>query len=449
MTHAEGQGVDGNTGRPPRNGLWVPLLLGSLLMLLSFSAPGREAPSSAGALDAIALVKVAARLGALCVLGLAITRSRHLPRTRVVAQCLWPLGLFVGWSLLSAFWSPLTSVSLGQVGGLLAQVMLAFVVALRCTGPQDWSKVLCHLSIAMLAFSVAVLIAHGISPEASGLDREIGWDDGSAGFVHPTAAGATASLGMVTLIAVRLLWGWRWTRVWLIPGVLAHGLLLALSTSRIAIVMGLLTLLLCFLLFSRRTVASGVIAIACILGAGAIAFDPGLELADRAFGSASGYARRGETDEQMRTINGRTILWEAVWAEILKSPLVGHGYFVTSEGGEIDVWSGPANRTAHNVLLQVIVSTGAIGTLFFLWGLARPLAACGRFLRASPPGRVLAAFLGVVGIWYAGWGLCSESFMGTVQPESVVFFTLLGMGIGNFSLGRNDMNSAANEAFVG
>ena len=220
------------------------------------------------------------------------------------------------------------------------------------------------------------------------------------------------------------------------PALLIHGVLLVLAMSRIAIVVGIATGLISFLLFSRRLVACGVIVIACIVMASYLAVDPGLEFADHTFGSTLGYARRGETDEQMQSINGRTILWEAIWGEFKKSPLIGHGYFVTSKHGEIDVWSGPANRTAHNVLLQVLASTGVIGAILFFWGLIKPAAACSKFMLSDPSGRRLAAFLGVLGIWYFGWGMFCESFMGPVQPESVVFFTLLGMAIGMLSSGR-------------
>ena len=33
------------------------------------------------------------------------------------------------------------------------------------------------------------------------------------------------------------------------------------------------------------------------------------------------------------------------------------------------------------------------------------------------------------GVWYLGWGQLCESFMGPVQPESVVFYCLLGLGV--------------------
>lgn len=421
---------DAQTQNVQQRGLWIPLLCIWLLMLLTFSAPGREGPSEMGALDAIALVKLAVRVIGLVLLGLAIFSSWRQPRRQAVARCLLPLGLYVCWSILSTLWSPLKSISLGQAGGLLVQVMLAFTVALRCTDPCHRSKVLYHLSLAMLAFSTVVLIINALSHEASGLGRGLSIET-QGGFVHPTAAGATASLGIVILVAARLLWDWRWSKVLLMPGLLIHIGLLVLAASRTAMAMGVVTVVLSFLLFSRRFILSAVTTMVCIAAVGYLAADPGLELADKAFGSVVEYAQRGETIESMQTLTGRTILWEAIWDSFTESPLIGHGYFVTSKSGALDVWGGPSNHSAHNVVLQVLVSTGLIGVILFLWGLIQPFAICKKSLMRNSGSRKLAALLGLLGIWYFGWGLLCAAFMGPVRPESVTFFTLLGLALGS------------------
>ena len=105
-----------------QHGLWIPVLCIWLLMLLTFSAPGREGPLSIGSLDAIALAKLAVRALGMFILGIAIAESWHQPGRRAVARCLLPFGLYLGWSILSTFWSPLKSVSLGQAGGLLSLI---------------------------------------------------------------------------------------------------------------------------------------------------------------------------------------------------------------------------------------------------------------------------------------------------------------------------------------
>ena len=419
-----------------RHRLWILLMNVYLMNLFTFSAPGRSGPSSVESLDWIALIKLGIRISAFFVLGIMITRSWHQQRRQALSWCLLPWGLYVGWAIISTFWSPLKAVSLGQVFGLMLQVMLAFLFALRCTELRDVSKILYHLSMALLAYCACVLTIFTINPEMSGLTRT--GIEGDWGIYNPTAVGATASLGIVILIAARLVWGWRWSRAWLAPGLLIYTALLLPAASRTAIAVGAGAVLLLFALYARRQVISGVVAAVCISIAGYIAFDPGIELADRAFGVTSKYLMRGETAEQLRTVTGRVDLWEAVWGEFKKSPLIGHGYFVSSKDGELDVWGwgSPNNKTAHNVLLQVLVSTGVIGAVLFLWALIQPMVTCSRSLRIDPQKRKLAGFLGILGGWYFAWGLFCESFMGPVQPESVVFFTLLGMGVGVFSAVR-------------
>jgi hypothetical protein len=39
----------------------------------------------------------------------------------------------------------------------------------------------------------------------------------------------------------------------------------------------------------------------------------------------------------------------------------------------------------------------------------------------------------VLSVWFFGWSLLGISFMGSIRPESVVFFSMLGIGIGQAS----------------
>ena len=64
------------------------------------------------------------------------------------------------------------------------------------------------------------------------------------------------------------------------------------------------------------------------------------------------------------------------------------------------------------------------------------MAAAGRDLGGKRGTVRLAVFLTVIGLWYMGWGQLCESFMGPVQPEAVVFFTVLGLAIGAVPVGR-------------
>ena len=411
------------------SGLRLPLVCCWLLMLVTFSAPGREGPQGSAGLDLIGLAKLGVRAFVILALAGALARHAGDRRRPAVAWCFAPFAAFLAWALATTAWSPLKAISLGQWGGLLAQVMLAAVVALRWSGPRDTSTLLRHLCFALAGVSAVLTAVDFVSHDLSGLNREESLADAASGLVHPTSAGATGSLGVVILIAARLLWGWGWVRAFLIPGLIACAALLVLSHSRMALAVTGAAVGLAFLRYTGTQLLAGAVVAATGLGAIFLAVDPGLSEVDRGRKDLSAYWRRGETDEQMSSLNGRGDLWEAVWVEVGHAPLVGHGYFLTARTGLLDVWSGPAVRTAHNVLLQVLVSTGLVGLGLFVWAMVRPLRAAARELRGGGEAGKLGAFLLLLGVWYLGWGQLCESFMGPVQPESVVFYCLFGLAV--------------------
>lgn len=410
--------------------LRVPLACCWLLMLVTFSMPGREAARNAGGLDVIALAKLGVRGLVVLALVRELARCWDSPRRPAVVWCFAPFTAFLGWSLATAAWSPMKAVSLGQWGSLLAQVLLAAVIALRWEVPRDTSVLVRHLCLALAGIGGGITAIDLVSHDLSGLNRDEFFDDESTGLIHPTSAGATGSLGLVLLVAARLVWGWAWTRKLLVPGLLACAALLALAHSRTATAMTGIVFAAAFVRHSRVESLAGMAVAASLLLAAYLVADPGLTGVADARQATAEYARRGETDEQMSSLNGRGDLWEVIWAEFLHAPLTGHGYFLITRTGTIDVWSGATMLTAHNVLLQVLASTGLIGAALFLWALGRPIVtAAGRLRGGEEAGRV-RAFLLLVGIWYLGWGQLCESFVGPVQPESVVFYCLLGLAVG-------------------
>jgi O-antigen ligase len=421
-----------------RPSLAWPIACAWMLGMLCIQLLGREGPETVDALDLVALVKLAARGLAIVVLLVTLARAWHLPRRPIVMAALAPYGLFVLWAIASAAWSPLPAVTIGQAGGLVCQVLLAACIGVLWNGASDTRRILFHLTLACSLFCGMLLVAHAVSPDASGLLRshelEAEVENAAVGLVHPTTAGATASLGLVLLLGSYFYGQWRWTRVLLAPAGAVLSLVLVLAMSRMALGMALCVVA-PIVLFRMRATSQAILALAV----SALAFvyllsDPGLELTEGIFRTAGDALSRGESVESLSSFTGRTDLWDAIWHEYYKSPLVGHGYFVTSETGALDVWSGPSNRSAHNVGLQVLVSTGLVGLTLFLCGLAWPLYLAFRSLvarreRAARPALDMAALLGFALLWFIGWGQLSESFMGPVQPESVIFYSVLGLAI--------------------
>jgi O-antigen ligase len=413
--------------RPQPRPLWLPVATAWALMLLTFSI-GEDVPGSES-LDAIvSKIKYGVRGIAILVLACAIFSHGIGRHGRTAAfhtlRSLLPFGLFVGWAILSTYWSALKTISLAQAGSLLALYLLSMNVALSCKSDDDTWTLLRHLCTAMFAISCGLLLLSVAAPQLEVMGRS------GTGLFHATNTAGTASLGLLLLMASRLIWRWRWTSRLLIPAIPVHVAVLYLSANRLAVGLLIVMCALFVVFYTRRSLALVAVLLISVVGTGYLAVDPGLELVRKLSNSTSSYAQRGQSAQELLAFSGRDEMWQAMWASHGDARWIGHGYFVTSATGSLEVWYDEGNYTAHNLLLQVLVTTGLIGCALFLWGILRPLLSslCRLALRVDT--RRLAAFVAIVAAWFAGWGLLNESFMGPVQPESVVFFCVLGMAVG-------------------
>src|SRR5437879_3166734 len=75
-----------------------------------------------------------------------------------------------------------------------------------------------HLCMALACIAGLIVAVHIAAPHLSGLTRDDFEEEVSNGLVHPTSAGATASLGVVLLVGACFLWKWSWSRKVLVPG---------------------------------------------------------------------------------------------------------------------------------------------------------------------------------------------------------------------------------------
>jgi len=401
----------------------VPALLAGgiwALTLLTINPLDRdEEINDVGSLDLIAMAKLAIRLLALAGLGYLLLAKWNDKDRRSAAQLFAPLALYWCWALVSTAWSPLKSVSLGQLLSLLTMCWLSAAVVIVDRGESTSRLSLLHTSAALLVFSLAMQV---VVLMAGGVDERFGFY-----LAHPTTVGGTASLGIVVLLAARFLWNWSWAAWLLLPGLLIHGSALVLAHNRTAMFAAAAVVVVLVMAYCDRLLLAITGLAASVLLLVVSAVDPSWQWLLTGMQSGGEFLSRDQSWEQLTALSGRGELWTLIWSSFLESPWIGHGYFVTTREGIIDVWGRAFNANAHNVVLQALASTGVIGAAIFLWALARP---CRFALSASAStpevGRRCGLFLLTV-LWLAIWGQCDVAMLGPLTPYVIVFFVVLGL----------------------
>ena len=408
------------------------------LPLLAFTIPGRDVPVSFGSIDALAVGKVLALLVVVSFGSLLLVQQFHggrsrgcqpSPEARTVLWAFVPYLMFLGWAALSVLWTANVSVSLGQAGGLASLLIIALLVGLLAGTKAGIERVLKSLAWSLLMFSSIVLMVHFLAPGLSGLDRRM-LITGADGLVHPTAAAANSSLGLLVVLMCWLVQRYSWAGRLALVAVCVHGTALFLTSSRTALGASLVTIVVMFFISGDNRRRAWIGMASALLALVMLVTDPGFRVFSDPESVGVTYVTRGQSFTQLKALSGREEMWSKVWDEYLKSPLKGHGYFLTSSTGEMEVWEMKANHTAHNIYLQVVSGTGLIGLGLFLIAVGTLLLRFLKLRQGDAASRKMFQMLFLVMLWFFGWTLLSASFMGPVRSESVCFYTFLGLGVG-------------------
>lgn len=337
------------------------------------------------------------------------------------------LAIFFAYALYATLSATYSSARMLGLGSGLTLLGISFAVAWAATGTRDQVKLLwkalyiaaviaCVVSLAMLA--TVPILARDLSDPGAYRLRGI---TGSANSLGPImAVGFFLSLMYAKWAPTRrLVWMHR-----IIAVLMLAALLLTNSRSTILGLMGAMTM--SWLVVSNMGIFGVLAGLVLATGALAVVLNP--ELAKSVIGLfAELFARSGSVQE-ITSFTGRSDIWKACWQLIQDKPLIGYGFgSVRVEIPKVfyDHWGNTA-ATAHNFVLESLISVGLVGTLPLImvlvmttWGIWRFVARTrgSHKLEGEDQDLALCTFR-VLGMFWIH-SLVERAFAGMASPSTV------------------------------
>lgn len=286
-------------------------------------------------------------------------------------------------AMVTAFWSP-TTIAPVRALQLVVIVELAAEAAMCCRSSP------CAAGELLRGFRSVLLVAVAVAAVLTGALPRFGYFTDAATeprfrllAMHPIATGILLSVVAVLVLRPALeaivRRGLRAAGSARTTGSLAAGalcLLGAVATRERAVVISLLVALLVIarLITDVRQRQLLVTSGLALLGVGVLAVA----------GPVEEYLRRGQSDEQLATLSGRLDLFRVAGRLFVEEPVIGHGYL---SGRSVFLphldWAGES----HNVVVEILVSTGLVGLVVFGFLAVRAWLALRRGLRGTDPAR--------------------------------------------------------------
>lgn len=372
-----GTPLDAGSRQPPR---WAVLLLAvqAVVSSIEFDLIGTPATPWVVAACIAPLFFVAARAGGL-------PQIMAVPSYR--AATAWLL-----WSTASLAWSIVPVLTAGAMLAILGTWLTATWFVLTY-GFQAFARV---YTGAMALFLTAGFVRDvGILANAGTVHRFAGFGLHPNNLAH--AALFTMLLSIVLIVEFRKRTRWTW---WSLS---ISTLALAATGSRTAIIAAFVAL---SMMASRRlglarTAMIGLGFAAAIVAVISLVPEP------------SQIVTRDENTRDLSSVNGRSAIWPVAVRATLESPIAGHGvsaseliFSQANRRGELTLSN---ITTAHNMLLEISLTTGIVGLALFLlmlasYAITRPAS------RAGLTGTVVMAML-IAGTTEAVLSWRSSSFL--------------------------------------
>jgi len=280
-------------------------------------------------------------------------RLRRLPVGVAMAAA------FVGWALLSYFWSSQPTASLAKAATLL-QMLAVVLLVWDQTPTQD------RLVVLMRWFILGSFTAAAVTFLAAGTGHATEGSRFASTNSGPNNTGAL--LAVAVAMACYLLRadrhrGWRLFYAVFLPVAMVGTLLTASRTAALSLAVGLLIIIFDFRwLTPRRVMALGAVGLVAALLV--VVYLPSRS-ADR-LGTTSNEISTG-------TLNGRTLYWKLSFKFFSQHPVEGIG---AGAFADENILLGGAGKVAHNAFMSILAELGAVGVSLFLgtiavavWGL--------------------------------------------------------------------------------
>jgi O-antigen ligase len=268
-----------------------------------------------------------------------------------------PLIMFLVWLFVTAAVSPVPAYSAVAAFSILAYVL--FSAYLFST--FDEVEIFAAIAVALTAFCIVSIVVYFAVPQ---FGHYVYWVNGER-YISPRLAGIAGSannMGRIAAFALVLIGlyareFYRLSRVFVPAAAIVSFITLVMTNSRTSMMMVAAILFVIYFVNWRRlyiavfVLSAGLVALAIILSAG----DQVLMLLSR-----------GGSMDEVTSMTGRTEIWYAVAKLAEAKPLMGYGYgssvFVLPQH-EREI--GFLTSHAHNVALQLFLTTGWVGVALF------------------------------------------------------------------------------------
>ncbi len=353
------------------HGLWFLILISSLVFRIRAAAEAQTLP-----IDAWSTL----RLGPEAIVGLFLL-IHFLRRGATLQKSLFQgltgaMAIYGVICLISTFWSVKASWTIYKSAEFLLDVSVLAAVLATIDSVEaykdffDWTLILCGLELLWTWMGAVIWPAealHSTYPE-----RLVGV------FPIQSANAIGASGAVISIVAFcRLLplVGNRFKISWNLL-LFGFGVASMLACKTRAALGGFAVALFMVMLFSRRARLATVVGAGVLLAAYTVAvFFNAAPQPDEQWNKVAGrngvivtFLERGQTEDQMESLTGRTEWWHLAWQQFLTSPLTGLGAYAGGKFGVLSKSGFGDTPQLHSDYLETLVGTS-------FWGLIPLLTA--------------------------------------------------------------------------